>query len=345
VRGLLQCGSCHITVGVQAVCHVVAESGIYLWTGTRMQVGDCAEGFRWILLGWPLDEHPGTRQILLELLARRTPIKFHAEPGQSWGRTIASGIRFGSTAVSRTVGGAAAVTSGLLATGGDSLRHRVPARQTPTVVSPQTRSAVNKADVAANQLRGVTSTVVNTVKEGADRAAKTLAPEIVKKAAPMSRGIGGQHAARQPAGSTKDQAVEVAMAGAAAAVLILGALDEATAVLTRQVSAQATETVRHRHGDEAGDVAAVAFGAAETAVTAVRDVRGLGIKSTAKRVGKKTMAGVVTEYDEKSRADADDRAASAPASTTASSSTPSTALPAAASGHPDPNPSSDLDLD
>ena len=211
---------------------------------------------------------------------------------------------------------------------------------------------------------------MTTVKEGAEYAAKKVGPVLADKAVHVSKRVprsgngtddapvrvGVSSRGGNAASTTKDQVVEVAMAGAHAAVEIFNAFDAAAAEISKHMGTQTAETVRHRYGDEAGEVASVASRAFQNGVAAAREVRSVGVRSTAKRVGKETAKKVVSDYDAKREAvvkrtsDPDsDKSSSAAAAATATA--PAAAAPSSASSGetlttpPPPETSENIDLD
>jgi hypothetical protein len=429
-----QVGPFTLSISAETECVVVGETELYLWhAGVTGPGARAAEAFAWKVVEWPQQDEGVALQLLLHLVSARAPVRYKLGPEPTVGSTVAGGIRKGSQYTASKVGTAAAVTSGLLVTGGEHARTKIPVSQSPLAVSgttkvrswccrlnvsslcacflacldtntdaipilicckcqsprshnlshlntpprppthPPTRlhthkAAVAKADEAALQLRGITGGIVTTVKEGAEYAAKKVGPVLADKAVHVSKRVsrsgngtddapvrvGVSSRGGNAASTTKDQVVEVAMAGAHAAVEIFNAFDAAAAEISKHMGTQTAETVRHRYGDEAGEVASVASRAFQNGVAAAREVRSVGVRSTAKRVGKETAKKVVSDYDAKreavvKRTSDPDSDTSSSAAAPAPAPAPAATLSASGGGTlptpPPPDASENIDLD
>eukprot|EP00041_Stephanoeca_diplocostata_P030413 m.919431 g.919431 ORF g.919431 m.919431 type:complete len:943 (-) comp23752_c0_seq2:103-2931(-) len=238
---------------------------------------------------------------------------------RGWGHALAKNIESGTAFVSDTVTGATMVGRELIGTGGNMLRQRLPRNETPTAVSPRTKYVVGKAGEAAGHLSVAGSTITGTVKRGVDTVANTLAPTVVGAVDQGARGKEGSNGRGgtkeggdaswvsgddEDGTSTKHQLLAVGKAGVGAALKLLGTVDSATTALVSEVGKQTTDTVRHRHGDEAAGVTSQVLTAAGTTLTTYRGVTGLGVKSVSKQVAKKTASNIITDVDRKDKPNA-----------------------------------------
>merc|ERR1711920_910964 len=160
----------------------------------------------------------------------------------------------------------------------DKAKTKIPKSEKPMEVSESTRAKIEKAKLASTMAVTISASMLQGAIETANQMSIQLKPllsDYLEK-----KGISTD----KPAGPKTDAAVTVGKQSIKTGLEIYLAMKEASSVLMAAGLDASAELIEHRYGAEAGSAARDVAQACKNTLQASKNISGVGIKQTAKRV-------------------------------------------------------------
>jgi len=160
----------------------------------------------------------------------------------------------------------------------DKAKEKIPKTEQPLNVSPSTKARIEKAKLASGMAVTVSSSLLKGALEAANNVTEQLTP--VLKEYLEKKGLKTD----KPAGPKTDAAITVGKQSLKTAIELYFAMKEASVVLMAASLDATADLVEHRYGDDAGAAARDVAVAGKNALEASKNLGGIGVKQTAKKV-------------------------------------------------------------
>jgi len=160
----------------------------------------------------------------------------------------------------------------------DKAKTKIPKSEKPLEVSVSTKAKIEKAKLASTMAVTVSASMLQGAIEAANQMSTQLKPVLTEYL--EKKGISTD----KPAGPKTDAAVTVGKQSIKTALEIYLAMREASSVLMAAGLDASAELIEHRYGADAGSAARDVAEAGKNTLKATKNIRGVGIKQTAKRV-------------------------------------------------------------
>ncbi|EGD79487.1 hypothetical protein PTSG_10052 [Salpingoeca rosetta] len=177
----------------------------------------------------------------------------------SWDAVVARGIERGALSMAQAFETTATIGGRVMRSAGEALRSRLVPAEEDIEVSDRTKRVVHGFGVAAHATYQGVSYVVSNVVDLAERAVHRVAPVI------SSYLRNDEHNSQ-----AKQKWVHVIKAGGMGVITVLESMERAVETLANTLSEETRETVRHKYGQEAHDVARTSFNAVGNMAQAYR---------------------------------------------------------------------------
>jgi len=157
-------------------------------------------------------------------------------------------------------------------------KEKIPKKEQPLNVSSGTKAKIEKAKLASGMAVTVSSSLLKGALEAANNLTEQLTP--VLKEYLEKKGLKTD----KPAGPKTDAAITVGKQSLKTAIELYFAMKEASVVLMSASLDATAELIEHRYGDDAGAAARDVAVAGKNALEASKNLGGIGVKQTAKKV-------------------------------------------------------------
>lgn len=160
----------------------------------------------------------------------------------------------------------------------EKAKRKIPRKEQPMQVSESTKAKIEKAKLASTMAVTVSASMLKGALEAANQMSDQMKPvlsEYLEK-----KGIKTD----KPAGPKTDAAITVGKQSLKTALELYIAMKEASVVLLEAGLDASADLIEHRYGADAGAAARNVAEAGKNTIQATKNVGGLGIKQTAKKV-------------------------------------------------------------
>jgi len=200
---------------------------------------------------------------------------------------LAGGVDVGASKLAAGV----VATGGWLASGvgktGVSIRNRLIPKEEPVHIHPMVASSVKSVASVTPHLVFVSKTLVGALMDFAAETGKVVGSAIAERT--------NDGDSQKPPSATKTAAMDLGRSTVLGVVQIWESLEDAGAQLFTAVGDETVDTVAHKYGEEAADVAVDATKAAGDVLVTAKTVRGVYGKAGLKRLGKRAAVKVAKE--------------------------------------------------
>jgi len=187
----------------------------------------------------------------------------------------------------------------------EKAKKKIPKSEKPVEVSQATKSKIEKAKLASTMAVTVSASMVKGAMEAANQMSDQLKPVLSDYM--EKKGIKTD----KPAGPKTDAAITVGKQSLKTALELYIAMKDASAVLLAAGLDASADLIEHRYGLDAGAAARDVADAGKNTIQASKNIGGVGIKQTAKKVLTETAIKSLAEPEKARKIEEQKEAASA----------------------------------
>jgi len=160
----------------------------------------------------------------------------------------------------------------------EKAKQKIPRKEQPMEVSESTKAKIEKAKLASTMAVTVSASMLKGALEAANQMSDQMKPVLTEYL--EKKGIKTD----KPAGPKTDAAITVGKQSLKTALELYIAMKDASAVLLEAGLDASADLIEHRYGAAAGAAARDVAEAGKNTIVATKNVGGLGLKQTAKKV-------------------------------------------------------------
>ncbi|XP_076046807.1 spartin isoform X2 [Oratosquilla oratoria] len=208
-------------------------------------------------------------------------------------------IATGASAVSKGVLWGAEKLGEFITFGSEKLKSSIPQETQAKPIDPKWQNTARVARNVSGSAVKVSGYLLSQVGKATMALGRKLAPHLQKQGTKAISHLTGQE--EEKASGQVEGVMEVAAGAVKGASVVYMSLENAAAMLARNITDNTVKVVSHKYGDEAGQLADnTLYAIGQTAMTG-HNVASLGVKGIAKKTAKDTGKALVYRYDSKKK--------------------------------------------
>ncbi|XP_065334920.1 protein spartin isoform X2 [Cloeon dipterum] len=269
-----------------------AESGTFIIPDLQATVPGSAVG-----LVVADGEDSGVLDVLSDILRGIQPAAPAGEEQERLSQRISHGLVSGAQFVSAGVVRGAEWAGSLLNRGTPALIERMQPAAEQTPVPPRLSKGLRVARDVTSVAVTFTTFVANKVGTATMSLGRFLAPHVQAQGTRLLTSVSGL--SENEASTKVEGALEVTAGAVTSFTTVYAALEDAAAILGRNLANNTVQIVQHKYGQQAGVVTEDTLAAVGNAVVVGHTARGLTVKGIAKRTAKNAGKALVEDYQPK----------------------------------------------
>lgn len=199
-------------------------------------------------------------------------------------RKLASGIVKGSS-----------LLSGAIGKGRSKVKSKMRPRAQSIKLSASTKQRIEKAREASTAARRTTTSVLESVHKHVKTAGSHVAERAVETNAGQKVKAKVQQRRQKPEGASTKAAKQAVSSVISGALVVAGALDDASETLLLDLTSATADVVSHKYGEEAGKATQDSLGIGTDLYLTTKQIRDLGVKSVARKAAVVTASSLARE--------------------------------------------------